>query len=389
MTHRIASSLLLLLLPILALAQRLTPEQTGGVYYAYPVEEAPRIAIPEGFQLFYISHYGRHGSRWIDRKERYNWTKKQFVDDDNLTEAGKETKLKVKAICRNGKPHAGDLTPLGKEQHRRIARRMAQNYPEVFQGEDAVVTAQSSISGRCRASMLAFCKELRTLCPQLKVRPQTKKRFMAYISHDTEELKALTKRTKIAPKTPTDRFISNLFINPDAIKDPSRLIYELHTMASDMQDIPLPISLWDIFTYEEMMGVHDANNERMTITCRQHPDNEGIPARAALPLWEHIVETADEYIHNGQHGASLIFGHDTPLCRLMTLLQLSLPGDGMEDILPMGANLQILFMKNMSGEVYVAFLHNERQQFLPIKSKVPGFYRWDDVKSFVSEVALK
>lgn len=386
MTHRITSSLLLLLLPLLALAQRLTPEQTGGVYYAYPVKEATRIAIPDSFQLFYISHYGRHGSRWIDRKERYSWTKKQFADDDNLTEAGRETKKKVKAICKNGKRHAGDLTPLGKEQHRQIARRMAENYPEVFKGEDAMVTAQSSISGRCRASMIAFCKELQSRFPHLKLRPQTKKRFMAYISHDTEELKALTKRTKIAPKTSADRFISNLFIRPDAVEEPSRLIYELHTMASDMQDIPLPISLWDIFTYEEMMGVHDANNERMTITCREHPDNDGIPTRAAISLWNHIEETADDYIHKGQHGASLIFGHDTPLCRLMTLLRLSLPGDGMEDILPMGANLQILFMKNPTGEVYVAFLHNERQQFLPIKSAVPGFYRWDDVKSFVNKL---
>jgi hypothetical protein len=56
----------------------------------------------------------------------------------------------------------------------------------------------------------------------------------------------------------------------------------------------------------------------------------------------------------------------------------------MEDIIPMAANLQIIFMKDSEGGVYVAFLHNEKQQFLPLEPVFPGIYRWEDVKLFAS-----
>lgn len=42
-----------------------TPEKCGGVYYAYPVKESHITQTPKGYKPFYISHYGRHGSRYL------------------------------------------------------------------------------------------------------------------------------------------------------------------------------------------------------------------------------------------------------------------------------------------------------------------------------------
>ena len=67
---------ILLLLSVLLLsggaAAQSTKEQTledlnrtAALYYCY--ENHPRAAAtpaPEGYEPFYISHYGRHGSRW-------------------------------------------------------------------------------------------------------------------------------------------------------------------------------------------------------------------------------------------------------------------------------------------------------------------------------------
>ena len=122
-----------------------------------------------------------------------------------------------------------------------------------------------------------------------------------------------------------------------------KLLSELHTIASDMQDIPLDISLWDCFTQEEMLAVHDANNERMTICNGDTIVNDGIPARSSIALWQNIVAEADSMIASGGRGASLRFGHDTALFRLLTLIGLQLPSKNMEDIIPMAANLQIVF----------------------------------------------
>ena len=49
----------------------LTPEQTGSIYYAYPAPPSVHTPAPAGYEPFYISHYGRHGSRWMTADERY------------------------------------------------------------------------------------------------------------------------------------------------------------------------------------------------------------------------------------------------------------------------------------------------------------------------------
>ena len=375
-----------LLLAAQSHAQGSFEERTGGVYLAYPTSNIQtEISVPKGFDVFYVSHYGRHGSRWLPDQERYDWTWAQFKDKKNLTKRGLELRKKLGLIVNNARGNAGQLTPLGAEQHRGIAQRMYQRFPYVFLGDNTRLSAHSSTVPRCRASMLAFCDELKDHVPGLQVIPVTDASDMVWINHESAELKTLSKRTKRMPAVSTDRFVSQLFIDPTKVESPSRLLYELHTIASDMQDIPLKISLWDYFTTEEMLSVHDANNERMTLVNSDTLFNGGIAARSSIPLWQNIVAEADEVIKNDSHGASLRFGHDTALYRLLTLLQLSLPGTGMEDFLPMAANLQMVFCKNADHKILVQFLLNEKPQKLPIPSKFDHFFDWDEVKAYMAD----
>lgn len=49
-----------------------TIEKTGGVYYAYPEHEIkPETPSPKGYKPFYISHFGRHGSRYLVHDRDY------------------------------------------------------------------------------------------------------------------------------------------------------------------------------------------------------------------------------------------------------------------------------------------------------------------------------
>ena len=398
-------------------AQPFSPERTAGIYFAYPVTESASIC-PEGYIPFYISHYGRHGSRWLPSAERYDWVMAQFQDKRNLTPLGKTVRRRLKKICRNASGHAGALTPLGAAQHHGIASRMVQSYPEVF-GLDSTaassigarIQARSSTSPRCRASMLAFCDELKSLpsllSPHSSFSIETHPADMAYINHESSELKALTARTQRQPDISTDRFLTALFKEPSAISPDNalKLLGELHTIASDMQDIPLDISLWDCFTPEEMLAVHDANNERMTICNGDTIVNDGIAARSSIPLWQNIVSEADSMIASGGHGASLRFGHDTALFRLLTLLQLQLPSTVMEDIVPMAANLQMVFFRGERCEVrgerndsiLVLFLLNEKpcrikgnlspltSHLSPLTSHLSPLYLWVDVKEAMAQ----
>ena len=385
-TNKVLITLLTLCLwTICTKAQQLTPEQTGGIYYAYPVKSSISVQWPDGFSPFYISHYGRHGSRWLPDDARYEWVNAQFEDDSNLTPLGKKVKKRLQKIWNNARGNGGQLTALGARQHREIARRMADHYPEVFRGEDTRILAQSSTVNRCRTSMLAFCDELKHHYPQLDLQPETNPAHMAYINHVSAEQKALERRTYSQPIIATGRFVAALFQDPTKVREQRKLLGEMHTIASDMQDIPLKVSLWDIFTPEELQAVHDANNERMRLCHGTTPLNDGIPARSAISLWEDIRQKADEIIENKEHGAALRFGHDTALYRLLTLLQLSLPGTGMEDFLFMAANLQMVFARNAEGKVVVAFLLNEEVQHLPIASAYDNCYEWDSVKDYMTQ----
>lgn len=76
----------LLLLCSLPFMGQTTPQEmfddihkTAGVYYAYPVYSLqPQTQAPKGYKPFYISHYGRHGSRYLISDADYKWVIELF-----------------------------------------------------------------------------------------------------------------------------------------------------------------------------------------------------------------------------------------------------------------------------------------------------------------------
>ena len=350
-------------------------EKLGGVYYAYPATATELKEAPQGYEPFYISHYGRHGSRWLPNDKRYKWVCKHFDDTKNLTKLGKSVRKRMQKVWKNAEGNGGKLTPLGARQHRGIAKRMYQNFPQLFTS-GTHITAHSSTIGRCRASMLAFLGELENIAQLEKLEAITDSADMAWIAYTSPEEKALENRTIVPLGISPDRFVKALFIDPSKVKNPTKLLSELHTIASDMQDVELNISLFDIFTEEELKAVYNMNNKRMTICNGDEILNEGIPARSAISLWQRIEKEADAAIARGDKGGDLRFGHDTNLYRLLTLMGIDTKGMGMDEILPMAANLQMVFYGNKQGEILVQMLHNEKSL---------GFKSWKELKQQVND----
>ena len=411
-----------------------TPEQLGGVYYAYPTGEKTSSFViqPSAINIvpFYISHYGRHGSRWLPDDSRYIWVNEQFEDVSNLTKLGKSVRKRLKKVWKNAQGNGGKLTPLGASQHQGIAQRMMARYPQVFQDNIRMI-ARSSTVDRCRKSMLAFTDEIRRQLPDKLMSVETNEADMRWLVHNTSEVKDLEKRTKVYPRISPNRFMQSLFKEPKKVFNvpeeqqrqlSMKLLSELFTIATDMQDIPLDINLFDVFTREEMLALYETNNKRMTICNGNLPQSEGIPARAAITLWQNIEKEADEAIAqflnpssvNGNRvGAFLRFGHDINLYRLLSLLQLSSihndSFDYMDEVVPMAANLQMVFYYDgiVKGDsaIYVQFLHNERpvaiglasdssdssnprasriSSISSISSNPSPFYPWPAVKQYVA-----
>jgi len=100
--------------------------KSGGVYYHYVYDAPEQTPAPQGYEPFYISHYGRHGSRWLSRETDYSKVMDMFdsaAEAGILTPFGEDVYLRVKAIYEDAAGRAGALTPLGTRQHKEIAGR--------------------------------------------------------------------------------------------------------------------------------------------------------------------------------------------------------------------------------------------------------------------------
>ena len=379
---------LLTFLPLTMFSQSL--EQMGGVYYAYPVTKTELVEVPEGYEPFYISHYGRHGSRWLPNDDRYIWVNQQFEDKGRLTKLGKSVRKRLQKVWKDAKGNGGLLTRLGARQHRQIAHRMYENFPQLFTAE-AHLSARSSIVGRCRSSMLAFIDELGGLAHLDHLEAITDSADMAWIAYKSQEQRDFEHSLTWPLPISTDRFINTLFTDASHLSkaDREKLLSELHTIASDMQDVELKVSLYDIFTDEEMRAVYDLNNRRMTLHNGDEIANNGIAARCATSLWNRIMADADAAIARGGVGANLRFGHDTNFYRLLTLIGVDTKGLPMDVITPMAANLQMIFYKNAQGRVLVQLLHNEGPATIsnlsPLTSHLSPLYLWEDLKQHVAD----
>ena len=421
------SFLMILLIACTLLAQAQTRQQMGGVYYAYPAPKKPiSVKAPEGYTPFYISHYGRHGSRWLPSDSRYTWVNQHFDDESNLTPLGKKVKGWLTQVWENAKGNGGKLTKLGEMQHRGIADRMARNFPQIF-AKGNHVQARSSVVDRCAKSMQAFTDELRQLQPSLDMDVKTDSADMAWIAYTSPEVKALENRTHIVAKVSPDRFLHQLFKDITKVDDPMKLMSEIHTIASSIQDVGLNFKscprqiekgLYGLFTDEEFRAIYDANNLRMTICNGEYSTNEQIPARSAISLWKNIEAEADKALASDRPSATLRFGHDTSLFRLFTLMMMEYEDYdkknkmvvpvGASDVsniiglVPMAGNLQFIFYKknqldkvHPEDNILVRVLCNENKETAIMVGGaslsqdadygLALYYSWSELKKYMDE----
>lgn len=81
------------------------PNLAANNYRDYPVPTKKLTPSPSGYEPFYISHYGRHGSRWLIGKNAFNKPYYTLVHADSLgklTPRGKEVFALVKEMRAQG-----------------------------------------------------------------------------------------------------------------------------------------------------------------------------------------------------------------------------------------------------------------------------------------------
>ena len=211
-----------------------SPEKMGSIYYAYPTPNGIQTPVPEGYSPFYISHYGRHGSRWMTSDERYLEVIRVFDTFHNksgLTDLGEDVRLRLQKVWENARGRGGNLTPLGERQHKAIAKRLYQQYPHIFR-DSANISARSSVSVRCIMSMSAFTEQLKELNPSLQILS------LIHIYQDSIEIVVHRGANHIAPENTIPSALAALkhgagWIEVDVRKSKDNILYNLHDETLD------------------------------------------------------------------------------------------------------------------------------------------------------------
>ena len=162
------------------------PDRAANNMHSYEFDPIVDTKAPKGFKPFYISHYGRHGSRYEQNSTFARAAVDAFAVLDSLnllTETGKALYADVNAVVEAHKGMEGSLTPRGSREHQMLAARMVERFPAAFKNKDRwEVNSFSSTNFRCIVSMCNFTNSMKAKSPRQEFTYTSAELFMGYIN---------------------------------------------------------------------------------------------------------------------------------------------------------------------------------------------------------------
>ncbi|MBR5176049.1 MAG: hypothetical protein IKW89_09000 [Bacteroidales bacterium] len=368
-----------------------------------PIQDTP---APKGYKPYYISHYGRHGSR-------SNWGGRQYESLINiLTEAKKDGLLTVSGDSllqevivvnqiHNGMD--GRLTKVGADEHTLLADRMYHRYKKVFNRKGTTIRAISSTVPRCIVSMTAATSRLKAINPDFDIRWDCGETYQKYMATGpTDNIWNIVNKTTAAIDAEyvpdTVQVMERLFNNPAGamkhVKDVmqfEKYIFEAGVVTDAFEVSPILRFL----PFDAVYKWFELTNLNLYLGQCNSVEAGALRMPIAEPLVNDIVTRADEALSSGTIAADLRFGHDYDALALCSYLGFDGVGDRLTAEqarrqwfgpwnVPFAVNIQMIFYKNKTGDVLVKFLHNEKETRLRGLEPVEGpYYSWQTVKDSI------
>lgn len=388
---------------------------SAGSSMAYEYLPSQQTPAPQGYVPFYINHLGRHGSRNHTSDNLFTSlvsALKSANEKGNLTAKGEDLMKKLVTVDKYMYKRYGDITHRGKLEHKQIAQRMYTSYPQVFDtadGKQCDVVAKSTLSPRCVLSMSSFCMELLRLNSALDIDLESSDRNNSYMNYYNKEYrnyydegpwKAIYNDFRSQSLNP-ERLVASLFKGkaPSRVSDdPLRFMTNLFSAAAIMQDTDLDISLYDVFSDDEIFMLWQVQNLNQYL--RKGPSAVGgeLALAIAKPLLKNFMETSQAAIDGNGISANLRFAHGEQIMPFTALIGIEGVANVEADparvyeawndfkISPMAANVQWIFFRNASKDVIVKVLLNEKEVTFPIKSTIAPFYKWKDLSKYFAQI---
>ena len=366
----------------------------------------------------YLSHYGRHGSRYLVDSGQYGFifsVLEKAAADGMLTPSGERIRNEYSAIYPLLDKREGELTPLGAEQHRGIARRMVERYPSLFR-RGAAVEANSTNLERTMLSMLYFTRELTALRPGLQIHADASRSYQGRINQHMLENPAATEydiRWKkgtglwrpafdeyVAGLIDPEPFCRRMFKDYDYVRgicDPLAFECDFFDVAMNMPSCGRgDAGLLEAYTYDELMLMGRLDNYRFYVSKSRWP---GYDMRACFLSESVLGDILEQVPGDMESGVTvrLRFGHDGCMMALLAMLKVDGWDAAIDDLsrawevwdvsqIPMASNLQLVLFRGRKGDLIFLPLLNEEPLALPLEDLGGHYYRWDDFVSYCGPI---
>lgn len=366
------------------------------------IHETP---VPKGYKVFYVSHFGRHGSR-------SNWGGFQYEavirtltaakERGILTASGDSLLNEATRVLEAYDGMDGRISPRGVREHARIAANLYDRYPKLFKGKKRIRAISSTVQ-RCILSMTGFTNELCRKNPGLEISITAGEKIDKWLNNTgsgdlTSGANALlgAYRQSLPPVdtvTVMERLFTDQSTARDLVGNVQRFQGAILATASIAEDFDIEENLYRFLPFDAIYQYWSTGNRDLYMKHGNSVEFGQARSAEGRFLAEDIVKRADEAIAGGEYVADLRFGHDHPMLGLVSYLGIEGAGDRLsfDEIdrswygfynIPMAANLQLVFCRNKAGSVLVKFLYNEKECMLRGLESVSGpYYDWNVVKA--------
>lgn len=376
-----------------------------GCECPYIFQEHARTPVPKGYKAVYLSHYGRHGSRYPWNSKMLKAIGGAFSTADSLgllTPRGEQLRDDFNAFRTEAELNLGDLLPLGWEQHGQIAEDIYNEFKAVFRSRRKV-NARSSITGRAITSMGAFCTGLQKMDRKLDISGDALHTNMPVLNPKYAPEAIRPEEGELLPPAgnesghaffsrmlDADEVLGKLFTDTGFIgeqRDRQNLLRHIFSLYQNYLPYSGKPFLEDIFTDEQEVRMWEITNYHASGMLRK-------PNMARM-LAKDIAKSADAALSGTDTAMDARFGHDTVIGYLVGLLNINdelHPVDKADDLkywfqdfsIPKASTLVFVFYTSpKSDTVLFKLLYNGKEATLPLFHPVSGpYYDFAEMKAW-------
>lgn len=390
------------------------PVTGAGIFRPYflSVDEVASMSSDGGgrYEPFYISHFGRHGSRYYSQPKSWQHTidcLNAAKEEGILTEKGERLYCYVKTIFDAHDQMYGELAPLGAVEHRQIARRMFTREKKVFTSKKRTqVRCAASVVARCLMSMANFTEELSSLAPDLDVSYLAGRRYNnEYLNAQAEDFSMESARildsikvASLRPETLIKEYFTDAGRACRIVTDRYAFEMGLYYFWAICHDLDfLNIDMTPLIPIEELLRCVKVDNAyRYANVCVSEEFGKYTRVKGVKLLRDFVAKAGDALQEDSKIAADFRFAHDSaflPMCALLGIegypiytVEEAHRSWNAADVVPMCSNLQMVFYKD-GHDILVKVLVNEREA--SIRSLTPvqdRYYRWDDIRQMIEKL---